>query len=525
MTDMRRRRVAIATAMGITAVSAALTLGTVSPASAVCTQAATDSVAAASSGCGSTVSSSPTTTSTAATPNPDSTDPDPDITDPGVKPTLSASVSPGPTVSSDPTDDDSTATVTGAATVGGKFTNAAGSPLAGLQVSVTATDAVPDDGSEAQDPVVGTVTTGTDGTWSLTLPDPLPSALQDLADDNGGVLNLAATAGGSASDGTFITGTDFLSAGVAHDSDTTTASAEARAEETPHTTAMHVDTVTTDVDNVPSDTDIAASRAQAVEDDASNLSENNTDLPTWQSSNGDTSAYNPDVVNGTDYSSAAVTPDSCHNNATTLHSKIVYTTVGEAHAYFDAKASFDYTDTMSSSIGIAESINQSKWTLSGTSSETGSTGHSTGFSGKGPHFAKRWRVPILYKYQRVHTVCARENTHTWYRILPSGYKIPAGGAVGSYGKDVRSKDGETGYYNSKSRYRGIVAPGSYYGLVRGTTENDSGGVSVWGVGLTVSTAYDSKHTQKIEAGNSHIEHDIWGASGPLDGKPGVFYSY
>ncbi|WP_405868181.1 hypothetical protein OG407_49875 [Streptomyces sp. NBC_01515] len=339
------------------------------------------------------------------------------------------------------------------------------------------------------------------------------------------MLNLAATAAGSASDGTFITGTDFLSAGVAHGSDSTTASAEVRAEATSHTTAMYADTVTTDVDNVPTDAQVAASAAQRVEDDASNITQDNTDLPTWQSATGGISTMSADTVNGTDYSSATVTPDTCHNNATTLHQVIHYTTVGEAHAYYDAKATFDYTDTLSSSISLAVSVNQSKWTLSGESTQTSSMGHSTGFSGKGPYFAKRWRVPILYKYQRVHTVCARENTHTWYRILPAGYKIPAGGAVGSYGKDVRSKDGLSKYMSSKSSWRGIVTRGSYFGLVSGSTDNESGGVAVWGVGLKVSTLYDSKHIQKIEAGNSHLEHDIWGARGPLDGNPGVFYSY
>ncbi|MGQ4484088.1 hypothetical protein [Streptomyces sp. SAS_276] len=46
-----------------------------------------------------------------------------------------------------------------------------------------------------------------------------------------------------------------------------------------------------------------------------------------------------------------------------------------------------------------------------------------------------------------------------------------------------------------------------------------------GVGLKVSTTYDSRRTQKIEAGKSRIDHDIWGARGPLDGNPGVFYSF
>lgn len=463
-----------------------------------------------------------------ATPDPTDTAPDPTVSDPGPKPSGAVSVSPGSTVGDTATPtSSSTPTATGAATVGGTFTNANGVPQQNLSVSVTAIDGAPEDGSEAAEPVVGTATTGTDGTWSLTLPDPLPSTVQALADANGGVLNLAATAGGTASDGTFLIGTDFLSAGVANGSASTTASAEVRADTTAHTTAMYADTVTTDVDKVPTDAQVALSAAQKIEDDASNVTEDNTDLPTWQSATGGISTMSADTVNGVDYSAATVTPSlaSCVTSAQTLHTKIVYTTVGEAHAYFDSKASFDYTNTMSSTISIAMSFNQSKWTLSGESSETGSIGHSTGFSGKGPYFAKRWRIPILYKYQRAHTTCGRQTSGAYYRIIPAGYKIPAGGAVGSYGKDVRSKDGYSNYTKSKSNWRAVVTRGSYFGLVSGNTHNHSGGVAVWGVGLKVTSTYDSKHTQKIEAGDSHIEHDIWGAGGPLDGKPGVFYSY
>ncbi|MFD4559723.1 hypothetical protein ACFWP5_36325 [Streptomyces sp. NPDC058469] len=276
-----------------------------------------------------------------ATPDPTDTAPDPTASDPGPKPSGAVAASPGPMVgdTSTPTSS-STPTATGAATVAGTFTNAAGTPQQNLSVSVTAIDGAPDDGSEAQEPVVGTTTTGTDGTWSLTLPDPLPSTLQALADANGGVLNLAATAGGSASDGTFLIGTDFLSAGVAHGSASTAASAEVRADTTAHTTPMHADTVTTDVDNAPTDAQVALSAAQRVANDPGNVTEDNTDLPTWQSATGGISTMSADTVNGTDYSSATATPTlaSCVTSAQTLHTKIVYTTVGEAHAYYDSSS-------------------------------------------------------------------------------------------------------------------------------------------------------------------------------------------
>lgn len=67
--------------------------------------------------------------------------------------------------------------------------------------------------------------------------------------------------------------------------------------------------------------------------------------------------------------------------------------------------------------------------------------------------------------------------------------------------------------------------GTYFSLQSGRSETYNVGATVWGIGISSQTMYNSTHTQKIEAGDHEGEHDIWGARGTLSGKPGAFYSY
>lgn len=373
-----------------------------------------------------------------ATPDPTDTAPDPTASDPGPKPTEAVTASAVPTVSDTPAPTVSPAS--GGATVSGTFTNGAGTGLANLTVSLTASDMLTDDtSSEVTLPVVGTATTASDGGWSYTLPDPLPSNLQTLADANNGVLNLAANVNGYTSDGKTMTATDNVSAGVAEGSSTTQAAQDVQTYSSPHTVALNVDTDTTPLD-APADSDTVSSLAQSITDSADPAGDTAA-LPTYQTLSGSTSTYAANIVDGVDYSSAVPLDNVCTYHETLLKTQIKYTTVGEAHAYWDAKASFDYTSTMSSQIGIASSTNGTGWTISGSASETKSTGHATGFTGKGPYFARQWRVPINYGYFRERSSCLHSPTTYGYEIRALGYKVPSGGYVAEYGKDVTKLDG------------------------------------------------------------------------------------
>ncbi|MFG2960818.1 hypothetical protein ACGF5O_44740 [Streptomyces sp. NPDC048291] len=457
-----------------------------------------------------------------ATPDPTDTAPDPTASDPGPKPTEAVSVSAGPEVSDTPAPTVSPAS--GAATVSGTFTNGAGAAVPNLTVTLTAPDALTDDTSgEITLPVVGTTTTASDGSWSYTLPDPLPSNLQTLADANNGVLNLSATVNGYTTDGKLLTATDDLSAGVAEGSSTTQASQDVRTYSTPHTQALNIDTDTTPLD-APADSDTASSLAQSITDSADPAGDT-APLPRYQSATSRVSTYSANTAGGVDYSSVIPLDNVCTPHETILKKQIQYTTVGEAHAYWDAKASFEYGSSMSSQLGIATSVNGSDWSITGTASETKATGVSTGFTGKGPYFARQWRVPINYAYVRTKVTCLHSPTTYGYEIRPLGYKVPSGGEVAKFGKNVASSDGYYQYRSAPASHQGVVHPDTFFTYSWSRSLTYTVGATVFGVGISSTTMYNGAHLQRIQAGTHSGEHDIWGAKDRLSGNPRVFYSF
>ncbi|WP_262057657.1 hypothetical protein [Streptomyces sp. STR69] len=499
MTKISGRRLSLATALSVVAASAVIGLGLSSPANAVCTQSTSDSP-----GCGSTSSPSPTT------PSPTATD---------VKPTDGAALpSSGPTITAAPSPS-TLAPVSGAATVKGVFTLGNGSPLAGATVTLTPVDeALPADGSTITPTTVGTATTAADGSWSFTLPSTLPSSLQTYADDNGGVLSLEASFYGQASDGTVLTGSDYVDAGVATGSATTEGSAAARAE-TANTVAIHPDVDTTQV--TPADSTLVDSADTA--DDSSATSAN-----TYQSVDGtSTTGFSPDVVDGVDYS--AVKPKIgvpvCVPSKHVIKQHDYYTSVGEAHAYYDTTAAFEYNNTLSSTWGVATSVDGEHWSITGKVSRKSSTGHAVGFANQGPYWAKRFQIPVEYQDVDHQVACPEGKVTHSYSILPVKYDIPSGGAVARYGADVRSKDGLTAYRKSNPAYRARLDQKQYATITSGTSLTIGYAAKVFGVTISLDTEYGTSHFQKITAGSGSSEHDIWGAKGKISGNPGVIYSY
>ncbi len=421
------------------------------------------------------------------------------------------------------------APVTGAATVGGTFTLGNGEPLANYPVTVTAMDDIPAVGDQASPTVVGSATTGADGTWTFTLPDPLPSHLQALADANGGVLSLEADVYGQAPDGTLLTASDFMSAGTATGPATTEASAAVRAHATAHTVAVLPSTGTTQVQQ-PADTGTSQSQTTPTDEPDNATGEQATVQAAgsqWQSSTGaPTTDYNPEVVHGATYT--AVRPQRsipCGTTTSTLKTAISYTTVGEAHAGRDATASFDYSNTLSSTWSVMYSVDGKVFKENGKVTHANSMGYSTGFTGQGPHWAKQWRVPIRYAETLATYRCGGIVKSLTYKIAPIGYEVPAGGSVGDYGSDVSAKDGAANYNHAPANRRAIVQQKSYFQLSKGDSLTIGYGATAFGVGISLDTTYNDSHYERITAGSTAIEHDIWGANGPVTNNPGVIYSY
>ncbi|MCZ0987881.1 hypothetical protein [Streptomyces diastatochromogenes] len=412
-------------------------------------------------------------------------------------------------------------------TVTGKFTLGNGNAAPGLPVTVMASDTDPDATGQVTEPILGTATTAADGSWSLTLPSTLPAAVQKAVDDNNGVLNVQATATGTtATSGVPVLGVDALSTVL---NAPATPSAVTAAADGDHTVKLAPNTLSsTSQDTYAASTEPQTFAAQV----AANPTATDQDTPLWQSDNSTLAAsYNPYLVNGKDVSAETVNPPitpmdsgTCSDLKFKDSSSTKYTVVGEAHAGWDAKATFEYESSMSSSFDIAVK-SSGNWSIGGTKELSGSTGVSVGYANKGPHYAHQYKVPVEYiKYKHQH-ICSGTVRSTWYTIEASRYKAPAGGAVGAVGKDVSSKDGSANFDRSPKANRNYVNPGNTLQLSHGKSVKFGNAVSAFGVSLGAKTGYDSNHKQKIVAGDRSGKHWIWGKNGSISsGHAGVFYS-
>ncbi|MFI8101620.1 hypothetical protein [Streptomyces sp. NPDC086023] len=408
--------------------------------------------------------------------------------------------------------------------VSGTFTLGNGQPAAGITVRVEAADPalMKAEGSATDLPDLGTTKTAGDGSWSLTLPAQLPAAVQAAADANGGIVQVSASAAGQTTSGVHMFGVDMMSAAASESVKTSSIAAtfpaprkvallpEGRQEAAPTQAGM---------DN--------SSPAQVESDAASGDS-----VPEWQSDSGpEPTNFNPYLVDGVDVRSQQVSDyagsasGECEWVTTNLGSEARYTTVGEAHANWDAYASFEYETKVSSVIDWAVKAN-GNWTLGGSWTLNGPASSSSGYANRGPYFAKAWRIPILYLKQRRTWYCGGIPRGSHERIVPSRFWIPAGGAPGIFGHDVSHLDGAAAYDRSNPAFRGYVVPGSFFQQAVGRSYKQSIAATAFNVSLGAYTQYDQDHKQRITTGTKNGRHDIWGFKA-RPGQPGtlVFYSW
>ncbi|GHD36388.1 hypothetical protein [Streptomyces galbus] len=412
-------------------------------------------------------------------------------------------------------------------TVTGTFTLGNGQPAPGLPVTVTAPDVGIDAPGETKQTVVGTTTTGPDGSWSLTLPETLPGAVQQAKEDNGGVLNLEAVTMGSTTSGTKMLAVDTLSAIT----DQAAVDTSIAGPDNGHSVKLIPNTV--DAASDLKDSFAAGTEAQTYAAKTENSpAVAGGDDPQWQSDTATLPAdYDPYDVNGKNVAAEAVRPPTtpmdsgtCDTIRTPISSKIKYTVVGEAHAGWDAKATFEYESSMNTSVETAVKSN-GNWTLGGSKEISHSVSISVGYTNKGPYYAKQYRVPIEYVKVKNQHICSGSVRSTWYKIEAKRYKAPAGGALGKVGKDVSGMDGSANFTRSKKEFRNYVEPGGNAQLSKGKSIKFGGAVSFYGVSMGAKTGYDSNHKQKITAGNRPGKHWVWGKNGTISsGRAGVFYS-
>ncbi|MFF4542466.1 hypothetical protein [Streptomyces aureus] len=409
-------------------------------------------------------------------------------------------------------------------TVTGKFTLGNGQPAPGLRVALTAND-LTDVTGQTQVPLLGTATTAADGSWSVTLPDPLPADVQQTKDANGGILNLEATAEGvTATTATPVLGVDVLSTTTAHQDATVVAQTGDG-----HTTFLAPNTVSgTSQDTYAASTD-SQTLAAKIEADPAPAPDT---VPLWQSDNGTLAAdYNPYLINGHDISAEAVNPPktpmtsgNCWNTKTQYDSTTKYTVVGEAHAGWDAKSGFEYESSMNTSIDMGIKTTNS-WSIGSSKDLSTSTGASLGWAPNKYKYSHQYTVPVLYKKYKQQSVCGGVARSTWYTLEASKYYVPGGWAIGKVGKDVSSKDGSSAFSKSNPSYRAYLQPNNFISLSSGKSVKFGGAVSAFGISLGSKTGYDTNHRQRLQAGNQSGKHWVWGKNGKVSsGKAGVFYS-
>ncbi|MGV9688730.1 hypothetical protein ACWDUX_06410 [Streptomyces sp. NPDC003444] len=410
--------------------------------------------------------------------------------------------------------------------VRGIFTLGNGKPAAGMNVLLETTDVVAENPATAGTAVLGTTTTAADGSWSFTLPEQLPAEVTASAAANGGALNVSATVAGTTSTGVPMVGLDHTVAAPEDPVTNKPTAFGAAVSGEQHTTAMIPAAAPETVFSQPTAQQEAST--YAAEQAASSIGSAGP-APSWQSDNAASDAgLNPYLVNGSDVSGERVTPyasGTCHTQRIFLSSRIAYTTVAEGHAFWDTYATVDYDNKLSTAVDVAVS-GGGDWKASGSVSLASNSGQSTGYTNQGPYFARQYQVPIEYSKYKFTYYCGGIAKNSYQKIIAERYKVPAGGAVGKMGADVRYKDGYNAYVDSPKNNRAYVEPGSYFQLSRGKSAKWGGAVSVFGVSLGASTTYDRDHKQRITAGKkTNYRHIIWGRSGPVSGSPGLFFSF
>ncbi|MGW1206554.1 hypothetical protein [Streptomyces cyaneofuscatus] len=410
----------------------------------------------------------------------------------------------------------------------GKFTRGDGSPAAGLPVRVEAIDITSESMAEKELTTLGTAVTAADGTWKISLPATLPEDVRQAAAANGGAINAVAHVDGRTESGQLMRGTDFVMAAPASAPATARALvASAAQDDTPSKLRPVTDAMGQESEQ-PNEVQTAYSWAS--EDERNSLDTlGEQALPEYQNDTSSLPQDDPYIVKGVDTKAMDIRPmdGGCdRTKSKVIDTQIRYTAVVEGHAAWDSKATVEYDSKLATNVEVAVKTG-SNWTIEGSVTLGSSFSASTGYTNKGPHFAKQWKVPIEYKKIRETWKCNYgKDTYYRYRIQGGKYKVPDGGAVGKYGKDVRHKDGSGGYYKSPPSHRAWVARGSNFQLGANRSVKWSGAVSAFGVKLGASTQYDRDHKQRITAGTkSNARHDIWGKNDKVSGKPGVFYSF
>ena len=197
----------------------------------------------------------------------------------------------------------------------------------------------------------------------------------------------------------------------------------------------------------------------------------------------------------------------CYVYNNTSKTSIAYTTVGEAHAYWDARASFTFSSSLSNSIKVEASTDGVHWSGSGSVTLESQIGRATGFSNQGPYFGRQFQVPIKYQWIRTTYKClpsmgiGRSYYSVSYQIPPARLLDP-GRRRRQPLRQLRRRQRRllgAGWHPTRPTAPSCQ-PNTYWAMTWGRSITYGAGVTVFGVGIASQTIYNSSHQQRIDAG-------------------------
>jgi hypothetical protein len=422
-----------------------------------------------------------------------------------------------------------TAVPTGSYVVSGTLANGAGAAVPQMPVSLYATDVALDGAvSDAALPLVAATKTDASGHWAITVPSPLPSTVQAMADTNGGILNVEALSAGTAPDGTAMVAVHNFSL------TSTTTSMPSGLQQT--VAQDDAQPIAETFYPVKQNADTAYDDGATIDDSAnkSYLADSDTDYLSGGEAGNQTSGPTTDeleTLNGTSYAHVLPAALSVKCNSPVAHvvkrRYHVETPVSEAHGYADATGEVRLGTEESQTYGLGISYDNSVWKLDGTTSMGHSWGSVETKDEPGPQHSNQVDVPMDWIKQR-HYIPLCDGTTlslpwTWRALK---FDPGPGQASISLGKSVIDQDGPNAYANSAPSNRLPYGPNSSFAIIQRTSMTYSFTAGIFPLRLTAYTAYDTTRQQGIFFGPKHDRlHWIWGANHRPDQGAKVFDSW
>jgi hypothetical protein len=239
------------------------------------------------------------------------------------------------------------------------------------------------------------------------------------------------------------------------------------------------------------------------------------------------------AINGIDYSKATpadncpgCVPDNC-GQIYWMSQKVmapidVPVVLGEAHAYYDAKATWTYSRATQTGMEIGFSADNHNWGIASSVEFNRSYTSTSGlYNPQGPYYGHQEAEIFRWLDYKINYQCQNTGQRfSKYRIVPTQWR-----GVWQESGDVSNYDGGKNFYKSNKDYRQAVNPNGGFTNDRGNGYRYSFAFNAAGFSAGAYADHSAYVSQSITALSRPFVHDIWGNDRyPNDGSQ-IFYSY